>query len=78
MGWRVRWQLVCDQCGKIGPRGQKAGSDSAVHLALKAGWLTWQGAYGLFAACPECKTNLSEELGLAQSLADSNEVRGSV
>lgn len=76
MGWRCEWRTVCDQCGAYGPRGPEQGSDAAERRAVRIGWIAWDGFYGSFHACPDCKGRLSEELGLAQSLADSNAVRG--
>ncbi len=77
MGYLIAWCTVCDQCGARGPLKRGTNGD-AERRAVKAGWLAWEGRWQRFHACPDCKGQLSEDLGLAQSLADSNEVRGSV
>lgn len=72
MGWKSYWRVTCDQCSKKGPLADR--SHESERNAVRAGWLAWEGFYGSFHACPECRRNLSSEL--SASLAGSNEVRG--
>ncbi len=74
MGWQCEWRVTCEQCPALGPRSQGQDTTTAERLAVKQGWLAWEGFYGRFHACPACKNNLTEEL--RESLAESNEVRG--
>lgn len=57
MGWRVSWQVTCDNCGVAGPRrykGKRPG-ESSLQAAKAKGWLEARCPYGMYLhLCAEC------------------------
>lgn len=57
MGWRVTWNITCDECGANGPQrseGRTPGGD-ALRAAIKRGWLEARCPYGIYLhLCAAC------------------------
>ena len=58
MSWRCLWRVHCDQCSTAGPLCRRSSDTS--RRAEKAGWLVWNGFYGQFHLCPQCRNKPDE------------------